>query len=372
MSNSNIYSNQKIFVHKDWICKMKQDEQPNPICVYLIASDLCNLSCGFCPYRKDNNPYKALYHTDNKSNPARFLEINKIKEIVNDCKEMGVKAIELTGGGEPTMHPHFEETLELITNSDIDVGLITNGILLFTKTTPELILKCRWVRISVDAASPETYGVVKGTSEHIFSKVADTVKTLAEAKKRTNSTTTVGVGFVVTKNNYHEIYKACGLYKSWGADYIRICMDFSEEAEKYWPDIRLEANQFASSGKTDFQDDHFSVINNLVQKEFEKERGISQNKLCPTISMRTFIGADQNVYLCCVRAYTKSGIIGSLKETSFKDLWSSKNKKKRFNNFDSRECGACPYYTKNLIVNDCLLRNKVVPPVISSPHDNFV
>ena len=49
------------------------------------------------------------------------------------------------------------------------------------------------------------------------------------------------------------------------------------------------------------------------------------------------IGADQNVYFCHNKAYDNRGVLGSIKDKSFKELWFSQEAKDKFNNFDPRK-----------------------------------
>jgi MoaA/NifB/PqqE/SkfB family radical SAM enzyme len=61
----------------------------------------------------------------------------------------GVKGIEMTGGGEPTLWPHFEEFIEKISKEPIKIGLITNGRTLH-KYSQEFLRHFTWIRVSAN------------------------------------------------------------------------------------------------------------------------------------------------------------------------------------------------------------------------------
>ena len=62
------------------------------------------------------------------------------------------------------------------------------------------------------------------------------------------------------------------------------------------------------------------------------------------------IGSDMNVYTCQDKAYTNSGKLGSLKDTSFRELWNAPKTVERLKGLDpSVECNHhCTQHIKNL------------------------
>src|SRR5574343_183849 len=93
------YSPLKIIHHRKWLETVREGKQPAPIFVQIIPTNRCNQHCNHCAYRLPGYSSNQLF------NPRSEMSIEKILETIRDCKEMGVKAIELTGGGEPTLHP---------------------------------------------------------------------------------------------------------------------------------------------------------------------------------------------------------------------------------------------------------------------------
>ncbi len=78
----------------------------------------CNLFCLHCYAAKD------IY-----KNPPQ-MEADKLYELLNELKNIGVKTIEFTGG-EPTSHPDFTKILDYTYALDFElVGILTNGTLL--------------------------------------------------------------------------------------------------------------------------------------------------------------------------------------------------------------------------------------------------
>jgi 2-iminoacetate synthase ThiH len=121
--NSDVYSPWKAAHHIDRIHALRGGAQPVPAQLQLIISDLCNHNCSFCAYRMENYTSNQLFGEADpitgiiNNNPNRMISYEKCIEILDDCKEVGVKALQYTGGGEPTVHPKhreiFQHTLDL-------------------------------------------------------------------------------------------------------------------------------------------------------------------------------------------------------------------------------------------------------------------
>jgi MoaA/NifB/PqqE/SkfB family radical SAM enzyme len=63
-------------------------------------------------------------------------------------KQMGCKAVTITGGGEPTCHLQFNYIIKAIKQMGIEIGMVTNGWQL--KRVPPEVLNCiTWIRISL-------------------------------------------------------------------------------------------------------------------------------------------------------------------------------------------------------------------------------
>ncbi|HUH20816.1 MAG TPA: radical SAM protein, partial [Gaiellaceae bacterium] len=86
--------------------------------------NLCGQNCFFCSYRLDNWKNSEQFD-DRQSVPWDLLE-----RTLRDARAMGTKAIELTGGGEPTIYPKYEDGIELIHELGFDLGMVTNGVAL--------------------------------------------------------------------------------------------------------------------------------------------------------------------------------------------------------------------------------------------------
>lgn len=80
-------------------------------------TNVCNLHCSYCLRDED-----ALYHT-----PANFLEPQFFESLVRQAREVfGITHLTFTGG-EPTLHPRFEEILGIAETNGLKVSFVTNG-----------------------------------------------------------------------------------------------------------------------------------------------------------------------------------------------------------------------------------------------------
>lgn len=351
------YNPHKIVHHQDVINKLKDNIHVAPIQVQLIISDLCNQNCKFCAYRLDNYTSNQLFKTIDpithiiNNNPNRMIPKDKCFEILNDCVEIGTKAIQYTGGGEPTVHPNHIEIFQKTLDLGLDLALVTNGMIL-RKELPEILSHGKWVRISVDCSNAQSYSYIRNVSEKVFYRVLDNISCIIkEREKNKQSELIIGVGFVVNKDNYNEIYDAVKISKDLGVDNIRISAAFTVENYHYHDSYYIVARDMARKAKEDFEDSNFKVFNLFGDRIQDLIDQKPEYDFCAYMYLDTYIGGDLNVYRCCNLAYNEKGLIGSIKDKRFKDFWFSEDIILKYNSFNATSCERCMFNNKNRFIN---------------------
>jgi len=345
-----VYSSLKFLHHADRLAVLRDGGQTVPVHAQLIISDLCSHACGFCSYRWEGNVSNQLFHVlgqDGKKNhnPARFIPYEKITEIIDDFAEMGVKAVQFTGGGEPTVHPRHHDAFKYAIDRGLQMSLVTHGVLLKPETI-ETLTRATWVRVSVDCGTPETYSAVRRVSASQFDRATANIAALCAARDRTGSKVVVGVGFVVTHDNWREVVQGASLAKSLGADNFRISAVFQPDGANYFAGFHAEASRLCREA-TALSEGRFKVVNMFGNRLSDLELGNPDYKTCGYMQFTTYIGGDQNVYRCCTTSYNEQGLIGSLKHQRFKELWESQAKRNDFDGFDAHGCKRCMFNGQN-------------------------
>lgn len=362
------YSPLKIFHHRKQLDVIRDGGQPNPLHVQIILSDLCNQSCHFCAYRMEGYTSNQLFGVvgdDGRvnNNPNRMIPYVKVTEILEDCKTLGVRALQFTGGGEPTVHPQHLEILNTAVNMGFDVSLVTNGVVQ-KHGIIETIGRLSWVRFSVDAGTKETYASLRKTNSHNFAKVWTHIQDTCEHIRMSKTDTLVGVGFVVTEENWREVYKAAQLAKDAGAANFRISAVFQPGDEKYFGAFYKECAALCQEAVRTLDSQTFKVFNMFGDRLDDLRQSHPDYSFCGYQHFTTYIGADLNVYRCCNTAYNDLGTLGSIKEQRFKTLWESEEKRKNMEAFDATDCPRCQFNGKNKTIAYALTEDPT--------HVNFV
>jgi MoaA/NifB/PqqE/SkfB family radical SAM enzyme len=367
MNKEQAYSPLKIFHQRKSLDLLRDGGQPNPTHVQLILSDLCNQSCGFCAYRWEgytSNQHFGVLRDDGtvNNNPNRMLPKDKVFEILASCANLGVKAIQFTGGGEPTVHPDHIEIFKTALDMGFDVGLVTNGVIQ-RPGIMEAMIRMKWVRFSVDAGTKATYASLRKTAPENFAKVWSHIEDLCNHPDRDKSQLLVGVGFVVTKENWREMRSSA--QKAWdvGADNFRISAVFQPDDENYFFGILNSCYDLAKeteklSGPT------FKVFNMFSDRIADLHAAHPDYSFCGYQHLTTYIGGDQNVYRCCNTSYNDLGLLGSLKHQTFEELWHSQEKRVKMEEFDARGCPRCQFNGKNKTIAYAIEQDPI--------HANFV
>lgn len=114
--------------------KILENGRLNVYHVQLYPTNICNLNCEFCSCANRN-----------KSDVLPFHDVMTIMEQAKAC---GCKAMTISGGGEPAMHPEINAIIGTVKGLGISVGMATNGLAI-DNFTPEIMDSCvTWCRIS--------------------------------------------------------------------------------------------------------------------------------------------------------------------------------------------------------------------------------
>ena len=341
--NNHAYADLKVAWHTDKIRDLRETGQCVPGQVQLVISDLCDQSCRFCAYRLDGYTSNQNFSGPNgERNPNRRIPVDKCIEIIDDIANLGIKAVQFTGGGEPTVHLDHLAIFSHALSRGLKCALVTNGNKL-ADGWESVYPRFDWMRVSLDAGSPGTYATERRVKPDRFDLALRNIAALAKAGCN------VGVSFIVLKGNHLEARQAAALVRATGAASIRFAAFFSPEMLSYYDGWRLEAEAAVENAKAEATDS-FQVIDMFSQRLGDLAQGQPGGAFCGYQHMNVYIGADLGVYRCCNTAYNDLGLVGSLTGQTFSEFWASDAKAAAYGGFDARSCKHCAFNGKNEIL----------------------
>jgi len=346
------YGSLKILWHPEKMAAIRDEIVTAPICVRVKPTNKCDHRCFYCSY----NP-----EVENKNILSKHFEaedeipFEKMIEILDDFKEIGVKGITFSGGGEPLIYPRIEEVFKRTFENGIDLSIITNGQKLNGEKA-KILKDAKWVRISLDACKPETFLKSKRVPEILFEELVENIKNFAKIK---NSNCEFGINFVVHHLNKDEVYEAAKFFKELGVNHVKFTPRWIDEKgkwEEYHRPFKESVISQVKRAKEELVDSNFAIFD-TYENDF-KLTGVPERlySFCPIMQIVPVIGADSVVYFCHDKTYTDNGSVGSIKNRSFKDLWFSKETAEKFKAFNPMEnCKQhCTYDSRNILVNNAI------------------
>jgi organic radical activating enzyme len=125
----------KFWRHQDAMESYKAGTGRSIVSTHVSPEGRCNLKCSYCSVSE-----RTLHST---------IELERIKLYVERLKSRGLKAVILTGGGEPTLYKDFNPLAEWILEQGLDLALITNGTQ-FKRVSDTVLKGLSWVRVSMN------------------------------------------------------------------------------------------------------------------------------------------------------------------------------------------------------------------------------
>lgn len=125
----------KFWRHPDELQSYKDKTGCTVISTHISPEGSCNLNCEYCSVSRRTR--------------SNRIPLDVIKDYVIKLKSRGLKAVIITGGGEPTLYPYFNELLVWLNDEGLSTALITNGTNI-DKVNQEVWSNFSWVRVSLN------------------------------------------------------------------------------------------------------------------------------------------------------------------------------------------------------------------------------
>ncbi len=313
---------------------IKQRKTSEPVVVEFDPTTACQFACPDC----------INFSLLNKGQiaPQRTLE------LIEEFQKSGVQAIIFIGGGEPLAHTGIPDPIVRAHELGISVGLTTNGLLV-GQYLDAIAKHAEWTRVSVDAATPETFSIFRPS--HIprsFEEVTENIKALSQVKQGH-----LGFSFLMqerhlangeTITNCHEVYDAAVLAQKLGTDYF----EYKPMVDKYHnlipfsDKIRQSLLEQLSAlnglNTEDFQVIAPGSINHLLNTV--KPGQPKQYTTCPMLELRTVV-TPTGIYPCPYKRGHEDEKIGEL-NVLFDEYWRSQERIQRARSVNPST--DCPFY----------------------------
>ena len=213
-----ILDNHKVSYHYDRVEAWENGEKISPVSVDMALTRACGAMCSFC--------YAMVQEPQERANIQTKDSLN----LLDDFKEIGVKAVSLVSDGESTLSKAYVPFIQHASNIGIDVGNATNGWEFEKEKIDQVLPHLTWVRFTVGAGTPEGYSkIMYKDKKHteVFDRAIKNITYAVELKRKLNLKVTLGIQMVLMPEFKDEILPFTKLALDLGVDYgvIKHCSD---------------------------------------------------------------------------------------------------------------------------------------------------
>jgi radical SAM protein with 4Fe4S-binding SPASM domain len=289
----------RILSHYPQVRAIRAGALPFPRTAIIYPVYGCNLSCTGCEYEADNEA--GVIH----------LPFETWTDLLDDLAAGGAEGIELCGGGEPMLHPRLVDAILHGARAGLRFGILTNGPAVDDRFQGEALRHCAYVRITIDAATPETYAQVRPSRGSVkWSRVLQAVERLVAARPRG---TEISLKFLVNRVNRPEIEAAVALARRLGVDSLQFKATREHPAELSGAELDAAAAAIEAARR---EAAPFPVLGGVAK--------LTMSRRCELTPLQTTVDARGDVYLCCYFTHRRDRHrIGNVREQRFGALWGS-------------------------------------------------
>jgi len=347
----------KLFQHLDRLADIKAGKKPAPVNVEIDLSNRCDLKCGGCHFAYTHTRGPWAGHADKPDGAISggdLMDTNLAMNILYQLRYAGVKSITWTGGGEPTLHPRFDDIVKQAHFGGLEQGIYSHGGWIKGERAAFMKQDFKWIYFSFDAHDVESYKAYKGVNR--FDRVCENIRDLVALPGKA----TVGMGFLLSSDNYTQIYNMQKLGRDLGVNYVQFRPTVHFDQDK--PNVLVEDTGWITEAIQllgQYGDDPFIIADAERFRGYQNWNG-HPYKTCNWSALQTVITPNGKVWRCTNKREHPDALLGDLSVESFDTLW-------------ARSGGACGVDSSCRIFCRGHAANLVLDEVFAdAPHQNFV
>lgn len=328
----NPFGQYKILSHYNAAKEILAGKIPIPRMVSFWPTTICNFNCSFCLYKRENKEEHIVADTESTL------------RMVDQLAAAGVRSLEFSGGGEPTLHPNFEEIAEQAYDRGLKLGLFTNG----TRLHFDILQDFRYIRIGLDAADTKTHREIKrpGGSDG-FKTVCRNIGSLLQERSEYKRPR-IGLKFLLNRVNRRDVASMVHLAAGIGVDYAHF------KAVHNGPDAMTNEEAVAcETAIVTERNQHGTNVLGSVLPQTDSEK-------CFMSPIHTVIDPIGDVFVCCFLR-DKEHTIGNAFERDIKDFWGKNNHRQILSRITANHCSQwdCRWRAFNAIMRDVVVDDSV-------------
>ena len=295
----------KLIHHLPRVNEWKKGRRIAPLHVEISPTSGCNQRCNLC-------------YVDYLGHKPGLLREDIMTGLISSFEKMGVKSVLLAGEGEPTVNPAIIPMIRKSMDTNVDMALNSNAVLLDEKMAEEILPGLTWARFTFQASNKELYNQIHLGHKNDFEKAVKNVEACCRIKRDKKLKVTLGIQQILINENYRDVLETAKLAKELGVDYFVVKRfskhpkndyDVPEDLWKKSIDLFEEAEKL--------QDENFKII--VRWKNFSKDCDRNYKK-CVGTPFITQILADGKVYPCSQFFKNPDFAYGDLYNESFEEI----------------------------------------------------
>ncbi|MGQ9653115.1 MAG: radical SAM protein [Thermodesulfobacteriota bacterium] len=325
--------------------RIKEGKIPYPRMAIVYPTYVCNHNCLDCLYGEWNRSHHSIM------DPRRF------PDLVEALLSLRIKAVEFSGGGEPTLHPNFVRLVRYLANEGVEMGLLTNGTRIEGEILGALVDHFTYIRVSIDGHTKELFEEIRRPSASAgFERVVGNIRNLRLERDRVKSPLTIGAKVLLSRRNYSAL-----------VDLVRFCRDMGLDYVQFKP-LR---NSPQSLGPAEVETANYILAgirsNSPGILVYGGATGSSYPKRCWLTPIHLVIDPMGDVYPCCYYQYRADRmVIGNLFEGPIEQVWFGPRHREVLQGLRVEECNLydCRWHFYNQIMDEIFDDNRL--------HVNFI
>ncbi|MFC1593817.1 radical SAM protein [Candidatus Omnitrophota bacterium] len=301
----------KLSYHPKIVADFLDGEDIMPLYVEISPSAHCNHHCIFCHYN-------YLGHQG-------LFPQGRMKSLVEELADVGVKSIVFAGTGEPLLHP---ETIPVVTHAKklgMDVAMSTNGGLLKENDLEILAHSLTWIRFSFNGGNADNYAQIHQAKKEDYLVVLENIKKLKQQKDALQSKITIGIQYILLEPNKDYVVECAQTMKGIGVDYFVV---------KYFYDHGENQSGLSNAWLTDeFISTLQTKVKTMTTEKFSfvvrDKKHLSKDRIydtCYGLPFIVYIREDGEAYTCFSYQHDKNTSLGNITKQSFPQIWAEKQK----------------------------------------------